>query len=241
MGSWRTHISYTNISQITQSNEKIYGISAGSLFSVNKNDNIIETYSKIYGLNDNDIHLIKYSKYNDFLFIAYKNSNIDLVTEDGSIVNISDIYRKSLSGSKIINDVCFNDEFAYIACDFGISILNLNKKEFAETYSIGTDGFSEKIINISLLNSNIYALTSSNILVGNTSKNLINYQNWTTLSNPDTKNSNVKMILTNDTIYLLKSNSISLSLRVKILLNFPITNILSSKKNIEFTSINSML
>ena len=73
------------------------------------------------------------------MFIAYKNSNIDLVTEDGSIVNISDIYRKSLSGSKIINDVCFNDEFAYIACDFGISILNLNKKEFAETYSIGTD------------------------------------------------------------------------------------------------------
>lgn len=208
MGSWRTHISYTNISQITQSNEKIYGISAGSLFSVNKNDNIIETYSKIYGLNDNDIHLIKYSKYNDFLFVAYKNSNIDLVTEDGSIVNISDIYRKSLSGSKIINDVCFNDEFAYIACDFGISILNLNKKEFAETYSIGTDGFNEKIINISLLNSNIYALTSSNILIGNTSKNLINYQNWTTLSNPDSKNDNVKMILANDTIYLLKSNNV---------------------------------
>ena len=64
MGSWTTHISYSNINNITQSNQKIFGLSAGALFSIDKEDLIIETYSKTYGLNDNNINLIKYSSYN---------------------------------------------------------------------------------------------------------------------------------------------------------------------------------
>ena len=105
IGSWKTHISYTNISQITQSQDKIYGISTGALFSVGKNDNIIETYSKTYGLNDNNIHIIEYSNFNNLLFIAYNNSNIYLMTEYGDIVNISDIYIKNMIGSKQINHI----------------------------------------------------------------------------------------------------------------------------------------
>ena len=53
IGSWQTHMAYTNTTQITQSNEKVYGISGGTLYSILKTDHIIETYSKIYGLNDN--------------------------------------------------------------------------------------------------------------------------------------------------------------------------------------------
>ena len=88
MGSWTTHISYTNVNEITQSKEKIYGISAGALFSIDKQNAIIETYSKIYGLNDNNIQFIKYSDENNILFIAYKNSNIDLLSEDGTVANL---------------------------------------------------------------------------------------------------------------------------------------------------------
>ena len=208
IGSWQTHISYTNISQITQSQDKIYGISTGALFSVDKNDNIIDTYSKISGLNDNNIHLIEYSDFNDILFIAYKNSNIDLLSEDGTITNISDIYRKNINGSKQINNVCFHNNLAYIACDFGITILNLSKNEFTETYIIGNEGNSEKTIKTHIYNNDLYALTENNILIGNTSKNLINYQNWNKLSTPDSIKKNIDMHLVQDTIYLLKENNI---------------------------------
>ena len=208
IGSWRTHISYTNISQITQSQDKIYGISTGALFSVDKNDNIVDTYSKISGLNDNNIHLIEYSDFNNALFIAYKNSNIDLLSEDGTIINISDIYRKNINGSKQINNVYFHNNLAYIACDFGITILNLDKNEFSETYIIGNEGNSEKTIKTHIHNTNLYALTENNILIGNTSKNLINYQNWDKLSTPDPNQKNIDMHLIQDTIYLLKKNNI---------------------------------
>ena len=208
IGSWQTHISYSDINTITQSDHKIFGLSAGALFSINKEDLIIETYSKTYGLNDNNIALIKYSDFNNILFIAYKNSNIDLMSDDGSIINITDLYRKSMSGSKIINDICFDNEFAYLACDFGITKLNLDKKEFTETYYIGITGDIERVIGIDIADKNIYALTNNNISVGNTKDNLLNYKNWTLLPDPDAKNTNIKMVIFNDTIYLLKKNNI---------------------------------
>ncbi len=208
IGSWKTHISYTNISQITQSQDKIYGISTGALFSVDKNDNIIETYSKTYGLNDNNIHIIEYSDFNNLLFIAYNNSNIDLMTEYGDIVNISDIYRKNMSGSKQINHIYFYNNYAYLACDFGITILDLDKQEFTETYIIGEAGSTEKVIKTCIQNSDIYALTENNILIGNTSNNLINYQNWNKLQLPEPTQKNIDMYLIQNDIYLLKTNNI---------------------------------
>lgn len=207
MGSWKTHISYSGINQIIQSNDKVFGLSSGSLFSVNKSDAFVETYSKTSGLNDNNIHLIAYLDHTNTLLIAYNNSNIDLITDEGEIINVPDIYRKSMSGSKKINDISCVDNVAYIACDFGITILDVNKQEFLETAIIGDQGKSERIINIAIdADNSIYALTPNNILVGNTNDNLLNYQNWGKLSNPNPKQENLKMMLTNNTIYLLKSD-----------------------------------
>ncbi|HPB84999.1 MAG TPA: hypothetical protein PLR63_04350, partial [Paludibacteraceae bacterium] len=75
MGNWRTHLAYNQITQITQSDEKVFAISDGALFSINKYDESIEVYSKIFGLSDNKIVQIQYSHTNKLLFIAYENSN----------------------------------------------------------------------------------------------------------------------------------------------------------------------
>lgn len=208
MGSWTTHISYTNVNQITQSEEKIYGISAGALFSVDKENATIETYSKIYGLNDNNIHFIKYSAKNNILFIAYENSNIDLMSEKGSISNITDLYRKNMSGSKKINDICFFNNSAYLACDFGITLLDLEKEEFKETYIISPDGYSEKILNITIHSDTIYAMSENNILYCSIDKNMLNYQNWEKMPDPDIKQTNKKFLFKDSILYLLKNDNI---------------------------------
>ena len=38
MGKWRTHFAYNNVSQIAQSANKIYAVSEGALFSIDKQD-----------------------------------------------------------------------------------------------------------------------------------------------------------------------------------------------------------
>ena len=206
MDSWRTHTSYTNVNQITQSKEKVYGVSSGSLFSVYKDQILLETYSKIEGLSDNNIAVIKYSKYDDVLFIAYNNSNIDLLYEDGNIDNITDLYQKSMSGSKKINNVYFTPQTAYLACDFGIVALNIKKKEFTETYILETEGNSPEILNVIVANDTIYALTKKNLFSANIKSNLINYQNWTKLNIPDYNDNNVKIEFIDNELYLLKNN-----------------------------------
>ena len=85
MGGWQTHFAYNNITQITQSEEEVYAISNGSLFSVGKYDYQLSTYSKIFGLSDSDIASIGYSEKQEVLVVAYSNANIDLITSTNSI------------------------------------------------------------------------------------------------------------------------------------------------------------
>ena len=87
----------------------MYGISQdGAIFSVGKHDDNVEIYSKIYGLNDNNVRYINYSNGNGVLVVAYSNSNIDLITDDNEIINIPDIYSSnSINADKSIKSISY--------------------------------------------------------------------------------------------------------------------------------------
>ena len=206
MGSWRTHLAYNNTEVITQTKDKIYAVSEGALFSIGKQDDGVEILSKISGLNDNNILRIGYSKENDILLIAYANSNIDLLTEDG-IFNISDIYRKNMSGSKTINDIYFKGEYAYLSCDFGIVVLNLKKQEITDTYIIGATGETTSVLSLAELNGKFYATTETAILTANTTGvNLANFENWKPLAAAPTSGNNVRAVAYDNTLLLLQTD-----------------------------------
>lgn len=178
MGSWRTHLAYNQITQIAQSDEKVYAVSDGALFSVNKFDESTEVYSKISGLSDNNITQINFAVNNNLLFIAYENSNIDLLTNDGEIFNITDIYKKNINGSKRINNITFIGEKAYLSCDFGIVAVNLQRREITDTYFLGPDASMIKTLAMVELDGKFYATTENLFLAANKNSNLLNYQNW---------------------------------------------------------------
>ena len=206
IGSWRTHLAYNNTEVIAQTKDKVYAVSEGALFSIGKYDDNVEILSKISGLNDNNISRIGYSKDNDILLIAYANSNIDLLTEDG-IFNISDIYRKNISGSKTINDIFLKGDFAYLSCDFGIVVLNLKKQEITDTYIIGATGETTPVYSLAELNGKFYATTKDAILTANTTGvNLANFENWSKLGNTPTSGSNLRAIVYGNSLFLLQEN-----------------------------------
>ncbi len=160
MGKWRTHLAYNNVAQIAQSDNKIYAVSDGALFSVDKLDGQFEFYSKVSGLNGSNISRIEFDASNKQLLIAYSNGNIDLLGS-GGVVNIPDLYNKQMSASKTINQIKFYDNKAYLSCDFGIVVLNLQRKEVADTYYIGSSGSEVKVWNTAIINDTIYATTST--------------------------------------------------------------------------------
>lgn len=180
MGKWRTHFAYNSVNQIAQSDNKIYAVSDGALFSLDKQDGGMEFYSKLTGLSDANISKIEYNPLNKQLLIIYSNGNID-VLGTGGVTNIPDFFIKQMTSSKNVNQIQFYQNKAYLACNFGIIVLNMDKKEVADTYYIGPNATQVAVLNTTINNGIIYALTKSAIFQASiTETQLVNYEFWST-------------------------------------------------------------
>ena len=68
---WRTHLAYNNVTQIAMSTDKVYAISDGSLFSVEKQSEQIKVYNSQSGLHGTGITCIHYDEAGKQLIIGY--------------------------------------------------------------------------------------------------------------------------------------------------------------------------
>lgn len=208
MGTWRIHTSYANVADIAIAKEVVYGVSSGNLFSVDKESFEMMQYGFLTGLNDADVLSIDYARDFGALFIAYSNSNIDLLFDDGRVVNIRDIAQKNMSGSKRINGVDFFGDIAYLACDFGVVEIDMGKSEIVGTYIIGDEGAMVPVLDVRVGSGVIYACTANDVKYApRTGVNLLNYNNWKSCSDPDTSKENIGMTSIQDNIYLLKEDN----------------------------------
>ena len=215
MGKWRTHLAYNSVTQLAQSTSNIYAVSDGALFSISKEDAVMQFYSKISGLNDANITKIEYDKINNQLLIIYQNGNIDIMHSVG-VSNIPDLHNKQMSSSKGINDVFFFGKYAYLSCDFGIMLLNMEKKEIADTYIIGQNSTEIKVLSTTIHNNKIYAVTANTVYHADAdNRNLVNYEYWkTTTGLPGSGNfqkiftfAGKLLLLRNGELYKLEDNS----------------------------------
>lgn len=196
IGTWKSFPAYSFLSQIESAKEKVYSVSWGNLFSYNIEDQSISLYTKENGLNDATISKIKYDAESNQLLIAYENANIDIIENNGDkIYNIPDLMNKTLTASKTINDIYFHKERAYVSTNFGILVINMKKKEVAETYT-----FNQKVINTIVRNDDLYALTEKGIYRAQLKNNLIDMNNWV-LTN--SQKNITEIILFNEQIYAL--------------------------------------
>jgi hypothetical protein len=176
---WRDHLPYSHGIKLAATSDKIFCATESAVFSYNKNDNSIEKFSKVSGFSDVGISTIKYSYEYQILLIAYTNTNIDLIENNKTIYNLSDIKRKQISGLKTINNVIFIDQFAYLSCGFGIVVINLEKKEIKETYYIGENGAQIDVHELAFDGIYLYAATEHGIYKANINNpNLIYYSSW---------------------------------------------------------------
>jgi hypothetical protein len=181
VGQWRDHLPYNRCNSVTEAKEKIYASTPYSVFYYDKEDNSINRLTKVTGLSDIGVNDINFHEGLNTLVIAYTNTNIDLI-QNGSIINVSDIKRKQILGNKTIHKVKFIGNSAYLACGFGIVVLDLEKHEIRDTYYIGPEGSQINVYDISYSShdSTIFASTEAGVYSAFFhSSNLANYQSWT--------------------------------------------------------------
>ncbi len=180
IGEWRDHLPYENTVSVTASSQKIYCATPYSLFYLNKSDNSINRLTRISGLSDIGIVKIGFSKDYNTLLIAYSNTNLDLI-KGNTIINMRDILNSSAvtPEEKVINNLIFIDNLAYLSCGFGIVVLDMENEEIVDTYYIGPNGIHLNVLDLAYNDTSFFAATESGIYMAYTdSPNLAYFGSW---------------------------------------------------------------
>ena len=185
---WEGYFSYYNIKDVTQGNNKIYAASENAIFSYDLDTNELQNITTINGLSGETITKIKYSEDYRLLMIGYVNGLIEIVFDtDEEVLSVVDILDKETIAPNVKRINHFNEHngLVYISTNYGISVYDLERLEFGDTYLIGTAG-SQIIVNqTTVFGDNIYAACSSNSAIKKASlsnPNLIDYQQWQTIN-----------------------------------------------------------
>lgn len=184
---WQDHFSYRQSFALAETPAAIYAATRLGLVVYNKADQALTTLNKINGLSDYGISSLAYSQEQNTLVIAYENGNIDLLTQE-KIYNINDLKIKQLSGSKAINHILPEGTRAYLSTDFGILVVNLQRREIESTYYIGDQATDLKVNQMTADADYLYAATGQGIKrASKTASDLPIYSAWKTIS-PNTNN-----------------------------------------------------
>ena len=163
IGQWRDHLPYAKAIAVTEGDHnRIYSATPYGAVYYDRNDNSISRLNRVTGLSDVTISTLNYDPKADYLVIAYTNGNIDLYKND-QVFNISDIKRKSMVGSKRINQIIFRNKLCYLSCDFGIVVVDLLRKEIKDTYYIGPNGSALVIHDLTFDDTLFYAATEKGL------------------------------------------------------------------------------
>ena len=184
---WQAHFSYNDIVDVVSGTNKIYAAAQNAVFEYDTLTEEITTVTTVEGLSGEQITTILYSEEFQYLFVGYETGLLELYSEtDNSVLTIVDILEKEniTPANKSINHLYEHEGLVYISTDYGISVYDLERLEFGDTYFLGNGG-SQIIVNqVTVLNNEIFAACSS----GNGLKkadlsnpNLIDFAQWQTV------------------------------------------------------------
>lgn len=180
---WKGYFSYSNVSLLTQSSDKVVAVAENSFFSKNLNSNELKTYTTVDGLSGLPISAVYFSASTNRTFLGFENGLINIVNEiDKSVIQVVDIINKGgiAPNLKRINSFYEYENKLYISCQFGIVVYRLDTKLFGDTYIIGPGGQQVNVLQTTVFENRIYANTQSNgILRADLSNpNLIDFSLW---------------------------------------------------------------
>lgn len=177
-GQWNLYLSYSGQPQDIESADKFIYVQANNgLYSYNRHDHSIYTFSRANLLSDIKVRFIAWAKAVKKLIVVYDNGNIDFLCKDGTeCENLPDYYTKATTDDKAINSIYVKENLLLIATNFGVVKVDTKKMEIAETYHLPS-----KIAKAAFDADFVYALSSdgATLYKGNRQKNLVDPNSWT--------------------------------------------------------------
>lgn len=179
---WKSYFSYNRIIDITNSPSRVFAAGEYAVFSKNVLTNDLSTFTSVDGLKSESITAIYHSNAYGKTLVGNSNGLLIVVNQDNSILNVIDIVEETTiaQNKKKINGIYEYEGKAYISCDFGISVFNLQTLEFGDTYYLGPNGAEIPVQQCAVYNGYIYASTAENGIrrAIYTNPNLNDFNQW---------------------------------------------------------------
>lgn len=182
IGQWKEHLPFNAGINVSESNNKIYVATNQAIMYVDLEDNSIHKLTKVNGLAETGISMMKKNEATGSLVIGYNNSNIDFITNN-KIWNVNDIKRKNILGDKSIYNVHGRHNVSYLCTGFGIVVIDEARKETKETYFIGALGNNVKVTGLANDAISFYAATTEGLKKAPMNSNALNnFATWINIS-----------------------------------------------------------
>lgn len=207
---WQGYFSYYNIKDLAVGGHKVYAASENAIFTYDLSSNELETITTIEGLSGETISTMAYSDLYETLVIGYENGLIEIVSgPDKKILSVVDILDKQTipPNLKRINHLNIQESLVYVSTDYGISIYNLERFEFGDSYFIGNGGSQISVNQTTVLDNILFAACGNNNAIKRadlSNSNLIDSRQWQTLGNGDF----VSVESVGNRVYAINSNRI---------------------------------
>ena len=181
---WKGYFSYNEIVDVESSTNAVFASTQNALFSQVVASSNLNVYNSITGLKPDVITTIHHSDAFNKTFVGNNNGLILIQNADGSVTTKVDVIEEVPvpPNKKKINDFFEFNGRLYIATDYGISVIDIATSEFISTYFIGTSGEETEVLQTTVFNNEIYAVTRSfGIRKANLNNpNLFDFSQWQT-------------------------------------------------------------
>lgn len=181
---WKGYFSYNEIVDVDSGTDAVFAATQNAVFSKAITSSDLKIFNSINGLKPESITTIHHSQTDNKTFAGNTNGLLLIINSDGSVSTKVDIINEVPvpPNKKKINDFYEHEGKLYIATDYGISVMDVATSEFIITYFIGTSGEETEVLQTTVLNNQIYAVTRNfGIRKGDLANpNLYDFSQWQT-------------------------------------------------------------
>lgn len=172
-----------------------------SLFRFDKKGEELLPLSTNNLLNGNSVRDIIYNPTQGYTLVLYKDFDIDVIKNDGSIVNIPYYAQAAMTQSKNVNSMAIdrNNDRVYLATEFGYVAVNDKKNEIAESRIYG-----EPLSAFCRIGNLYIALKDNDLVAADVDQPRLTLNEYTTLS---TFNAPMNLYPVTDNLCLLRGGS----------------------------------
>ncbi len=177
---WTDLFSYNNVLAIRDDGNRLVAATENGLFFYTPQTGEISKLSKTNGLHEVKISAFDFNGESGYGLIGYKSGALDVITPEGITYVVDIPLATGYMGDKKINHIFISGKTAVISSGYGVSLFNLERKEFGESAFFTNGAGFDEAKKAAIFNETVYVITTGGIKSKSlTANDFPVYSTWT--------------------------------------------------------------